>query len=146
MGVRRGYGPGAAAPGRAAQNRCSRWPPLETLLLGGLILVGLALLLPTDLMAPRQARWLLVGLLSLGALGVIGGLVATGLHLAEIAKDGICLTVQTVVRVATLLSVTVPCRIRPEAYLGLRVLLIALALLLFATARVLVREWRGPRD
>jgi hypothetical protein len=108
--------------------------------------VGLALLLPTDLMAPRQARWLLVGLLSLGALGVIGGLVATGLHLAEIAKDGICLTVQTVVRVATLLSVKVPCRIRPEAYLGLRVLLIALALLLFATARVLVREWRGPRD
>lgn len=108
--------------------------------------MGLALLLPTDLLAPRQARWLLVGLLSLGALGVIGGVAATGLHLAEIAKDGVCLTVQLVVRVATLLSVTVPCRIRPEAYLGLRLLPFALGLLLFGVARVLVREWRGPRD
>lgn len=146
MGVRRGYGPRAATPPWPAQTRLSRGPPLETLLLGGLILVGLALLLPTDLVAPRQARWLLVGLLSLGALGVIAGLVATGLHLGEIVEDGVCLTVQTVVRVVTLLTVTVPCRIRPETYLGLRVLLIALALLLFATARVLVREWRGPRD
>ncbi len=105
--------------------------------------MGLALLLPTDLVSPRQARWLLAGLWIVGSLGMIAALVATGLHLAEIATDGLCLTVQTVVRVVTLLGVTVPCRIRPEAYLGLRVLPVALGLLLFATARVLVREWRG---
>lgn len=137
--------PGAAAPGRAAQNRGSRIATLERLLLGGVILVGLALLLPTDLMPPRQARWLLVGLMGLGSLGVIAGVVATGLHLAEIAEDGVCLTLQTLVRVVTLMSVTVPCRIRPETYLGLRLLQLALALLLFGAVRMLLRDWRERR-
>jgi hypothetical protein len=116
---------------------------LETLLLVGLALVGLAVLLPTDFIGPRQARPLLLGMLILGALGVIGGIVATGPHLAEIAKDSLCLTVQAVVQVFTLLTVKAPCLIRAQAYLGIRVLQVALGLLLFGALRLVVREMRG---